>query len=439
MATQVWFSSFDPPALFNTVGIGVGGYPYSAGDNSRAISVGADTIPFSALVGGMVSAVKTGSGSTYPTTSVTGPTAGKIVDPNASINPAVLWVSDPLAADVTISGTISFALCASEGSMSANATIGCAILRMDSTGAFTTIISSTAGTELGTSIAKSSWTGTPTSTACKKGDRLVFVPYYDDATATTMGNGFTLTFGQGGSLANVRDSNVSFTETITFLTSFSAGTTYYVRDTASDLAGSGQKALSTTQGSGTVTATYTTVNGPLTYPGNRVTATSGGTQLEWFTPQLNAFTLGGAVKVDLGCQTPAAFRTSGKYFTFLEIAICDSDGSNATVWARNWYSTVDSVFPPGIIPHYLTGPDTSVGQGKRLRFRIYIDDLNSPAAGDTNQSSGTDVVYRYDGTSTYATAVNFTQTITEATLVDPPANVANSLRKKRRFNPLWIR
>ena len=432
MATQLWFGEINP-ALEVTGLIGPE-WQFQAD-----VTVGADTIRWvSSLVRGMRTTVGTnGTNSTGTISTVAGPTAGKILSPVSS---GRLWISDPLAADVTISGTVSFAMCAFENSMSANAAIACAILRMQGDGTITTIISSadTVG-ELGTTLAKRSWTASPTSTACKKGDRLIFVPYIDDA--GTMGSGFSVTFAWTGTTANIGDSNITFTENLTFLTSAPSGSSYYLRNTASDLAGSGQKALSTTQGSGTVTATYATVNGPVTAPGNRVTATGGGTQLEWFTPALDAFTLGGAVQIDLGCESVPASTAAGgggQYFTYLEVAICDADGTNATRWAISYESGNFTGGVPGVISHFITGPDTAVAQGKRLRFRIYIDD-NTLSTG-ANQVSGTNVVYRYDGTSTYAARLVFTQTITEAgPTADPPPTLFDSLRRKRRFNPLWIR
>ena len=439
MATQLWFSELQPK-LWNTVGIG--GYEFNVGDTSRRLTVGADLIGWSNSVRGLLSTVGTAANSTATTSSVTGPTAGKIVDPagNTTTGAFRMWLTDPLAADVTISGTISFAFCGAENNMSANAAIGCAVYRLDGLGAFTQIIFSLSTVELNTVLAKVSWTGTPTSTACKKGDRLLIVPYYDDAPATTMAAAFTMTFVFNGTLAAIGDSNITFNENLSFISTDPTGTAYYLRDTASDLAGSGQKALNTAQGSGTVTAVYATANGPLTHPGNQLTATGGGIALEWFTPPLNSFTLGSAVKCEIGAASilcSVASGGGGLYFSVLEIAICDTNGTGAVVWARSYMSIADTLAVPGVLPIYVLGQDTVVAAGKRLRFRIYFDD-NLLGTVASNQTSGTNVTLRYDGTSTYGTKLTFTQTFTEQ-VSSIPSTVVGSLRVRRRMEPLIVR
>ena len=382
---------------------------HSMKDAGRGVTPGSELYEGSAILS-LSTSIGTGAGSARTRTSVTGATSGIFV---GSATTPEAYISPPLSADFTISGTVSFDLCGLEAAMAANATFRVAVYRVDHDGALTLIINSTLGTELGTSLARHSWSGSPTSTDCKIGDRILVLPMFDDATAVTMASGHTLTLQVNGANASTADSRVVFTEDLTFITSDPTGTVYYLRDTASDV--SGAKALSTTQGSGTAEAVHTTIAGPITYPGDQWTATAGGADIEWFGPTVNAFTLSGAVLVEV-TNNATALETSGSPFDSLtcELAWCDSDGSNPVVWARSYTSGESTASPK---KHYLTGPSTSIAQGKRPRLRFYSDDMRPSG----NQASGTDRTIRYDGTSTYASRLIFTQTITEGAAADPLA------------------
>ena len=170
----------------------------------------------------------------YTATSVTGPTSG-IEATTGGIY--YEWVSAPLAADATISGTITFNIWALESSMSANATVAVILERLDSTGAIvSTIVDSSFGTELGTSSAAKNWTASPTSTNMLEGDRIRARIYFDDATASTMANGFTLTANiNGTSAAADGDSYFSLTETLSFHTTTPTGSVLYPLNDNSDL------------------------------------------------------------------------------------------------------------------------------------------------------------------------------------------------------------
>jgi hypothetical protein len=103
--------------------------------------------------------------------------------------------------------------------------------------------------------------------------------------------------------------------------------TYYLTDTAETInPGSATTAL-TTRGSGSVSSTTNTAAGPVTP--FQATATAGGTAIEWYTPPLNAFTLGGKSKFNL---RPTAAAGSTNSSLKAEIAICATNGSGATVW-----------------------------------------------------------------------------------------------------------
>lgn len=144
--------------------------------------------------------------------SVTGPTNGLETG-----NPVNEWISDPLAAPATISGTITFNICALESNAMANAGLGVVVQRVNNVGTVvSTIVDSIQNTELGTSNARRTWTATPTSTAMAQGDRIRVRVYFDDA-GGTMVTGYTLTLTYDGTNAATGDSNVTFTENLTFM------------------------------------------------------------------------------------------------------------------------------------------------------------------------------------------------------------------------------
>jgi hypothetical protein len=127
------------------------------------------------------------------------------------------WISNPLNA-VTISGTITANLWVEESDAAANATSELGIVRLNNAGAFvSTICDGEAGPEMAaTTRAAQNWNPTTTSTTLSAGDRLGVIVFYNDATATTMAAGHTMSLGYSVSIgAADGDSFVTFTETIT--------------------------------------------------------------------------------------------------------------------------------------------------------------------------------------------------------------------------------
>jgi hypothetical protein len=343
--------------------------------------------------------IGTGAGVGTSCTTVTGATAGVPVSNK--------WLSAPFAADVTISGSIQFNICGLESNMSANAGWQVILYRVDSTGALTQVINSEFGTEMSTTLGKQTWSATPTSTDFKKGDRVLIIVLANDA-GGTMASGFTCTCQYGGALANTADSSVVFTENITFLSSSGGGSTYYLR---SDAHGSisGGKQLSTTIGASAATAVHTTVAGPCTYPGDLWTETAGGSDITgWFTPSLSAFTLGGVVsiKVQSGQAWEAGTGISPHDIIIAELSVCDSDGSNVSVWAATY------IQPAVASGFYMTGPDKAVNAGQILRFRFYQADGLSSASAGTDRT----INYNDSAASNKDVLLLFQQTITEGTL-----------------------
>lgn len=150
------------------------------------------------------------------------------------------FISPPLAAAETISGTISFNLWGREANMSANAAIGCRVDKVSAVDlSLTNIFAGKDNAEMsvltGDEFGLLAWTGTPTSTAMAKGDRLRAQIYFDDA-GTNMGSGYILNAAYGYDVTNYADSWFSLTETLTFQTTDPTTQQVFPINTASDLA-----------------------------------------------------------------------------------------------------------------------------------------------------------------------------------------------------------
>lgn len=321
------------------------------------------------------------------------------------------WISPPLSAGVTISGTITLNLWASESNMSANVAINARIVKISgSTGAITQIAKSSRTTEVAvTTSAVNSFTVSPTSTALARGDRIGVIVFGDDA--GTMGSGQTFTFDfDATSAGTTGDSYVTFTETFGF-DSAPAGTTIYPTSTSS-LVGTASVDLEawTSRGGGVQTSVTNTTAGWT--PPIQITDTAGGTVIDWFTRPLQAFTLGGPVLIHISAKmSTSVFGSPG-----CEIAIVENDGSSPVVWGigRHWDDLFG--FTEAAQEFWVAGDDTAVSAGQRLRIRLFIDD----SAGSP-MTTGATATFYYAGTSGGAsgdTFLTFTQTLSEDVVVD---------------------
>ena len=345
--------------------------------------------------------------------------AGPVTDPGAETsNPCFEFMSAPLAADVTISGSIVTHLWANETSMSANATIGAAVDRVRGDGTIDYVIGiGELGTELSTSSAAYDITFTPTSTDFHKGDRIRVRTFINDATSTTMASGYNVQYTVSGATAGANgDTYVTFTETISFDTASSpAGTTIYLTNTASDVATAAvDREAWTSRGGGAqndVTNTAVLPSTPV-----QVTDTAGGTVVDWWTKQLQAFTLGGSVLVNFcGRESGVAANVTWR----CQIAITNSDGSSPVVWAESSSFTELDATAEAVVQFMVAGPDVSVSDGQRLRVRMSLTNAYH-IYGQSYMMSG------YTATTYYAGAASgsgdayltFTNTLAEYT---PPA------------------
>lgn len=356
-------------------------------------------------------------------TTVAGPTSGIEVVQGAFTY--IEWISDPIDADTTISGSITFNLRAAEDNMSANAAINCRIERLDSTGYVVSQIVKTARTtELGTAEAAANFTATPTSTNMLKGDRFRVTIFADDA--GTMGTGFTVTVWVGGPTAAASgDTYITFNETFGFLTTSPTGSVLYLTDVAGPAVGANvEKEMWTARGDGVNTAVVNCAAGwlsPIQY-----TDTAGGTAIEWYSKQLTAFTLSGLVRLNPSWATSNSSSFAGIRG---EIAVVNADGSGAVVWAANCMANTNSAGGDNggsestFVPWNICGDDLAVTDGQRLRLRFFIDD--APETPMTNPGGTTTCTLYYDGTSGGATGDSFitlTQTVTEYVAVSIPRN-----------------
>lgn len=165
------------------------------------------------------------------------------------------------------------------------------------------------------------------------------------------------------------------------------------------------KEMWTSRGGGSATAVTNTANTPASPI--LATKTAGGNFVEWYSRQLQAFTLGGVVVANIRNLESSA---SANATVGAELAVCAADGTGATVWGFNLYSG-ESVTSDAAFVLRLSGNNVSVSAGQRLRLRLYIDD--SPLAA---MATGFTVTFSYAGTSGGATGdtfLTFPQTLLE--------------------------
>jgi hypothetical protein len=350
-----------------------------------------------------------GSGSnTNQMGTVAGPTAGLEVTFGGGSN-CHAWISPPLNADVTISGSITWNIWGRESSNSANVAIQGQIERVDgATGTITLIDRTARTTEMAVHASTNSvsnFSETPASgVACKRGDRLR-VRIFGDDTSSNMGTGFTFNVDWDGSTGAANgDTWVQVTENLTFV-SEPAGSQVFLTDTASAVSTASQdREAWTSRGAGVQSDATNTVAG-WTAP-IQITDTAAGTVVDWFTKPLEAFTLGGAVRCNMRASTTGGVTPTLR----VEVAVVANDGTSPTVWG----ATTDSVpitTSEAVYSFLVGGEDLSVSQDQRLRIRWYIDDRQDGAMG-----TGRVITTYYAGTSGGAsgdTYLTFGQTLTE--------------------------
>jgi hypothetical protein len=201
--------------------------------------------------------------------------------------------------------------------------------------------------------------------------------------------------------------------------------TYYLTDTAESInpGSSTEKKALTTRGSGSVNAVSNTTAGPT--GGFLITDSAGGTAIEWYTPPLSAFTLGGKAKVNIrALESSAAANAS----LGAEISVVDNNGTGAVVWGRaNIESTNGGEITTSDAAYvaWVSGDDVAVTDQQRLRIRVYIDDL---ATGPL--VTGSTVTVSYAGAS--ASAAGDTYVILPVAVTDytPPVPSIHQIQRR---------
>lgn len=343
------------------------------------------------------------------------------------------FISLPVAAAFTMSGTVTFNVWGREEG-DANAGLIARVYRArDSDGSLTLVCEQAKGTELSNPTnAVNNWTDTPTSTAFAVGDRIVVFVGSTDA-GGTMNAGFLLAIRTDGATGGASgDSYVTFTEDITFQDATApAGATLYLTDDASEVdpgAGKVAKRLQTSRGAGVVTRNFQHSDfGSTPTPGVLWTATAGGDGLEWYSDRFNAFTLGGKIRVNLRGRCPTLGLRSAMV---AELAIVDQDGANASVVAKQLLCASDQAYlttSESARDAILALPDTTFDAGKRLRLRVYADDAYVES-DDPASTTGT-AELKYAGTTGGASGdafITLTQSPTDFEEPQPPSPVTHA-------------
>lgn len=351
---------------------------------------------------------------------VTGPTAGIEVGPNSATVSG--FISRPLAAAVTISGPIRFSLWAYETNAADNAAVNCAVYKVSGADGTASLVHRTVRSvevTVGSPATVNNFTETPAAGVdFARGDRIMLVPFFDDAGTMAQPGTDPLLFwtdGTGGSGATPYDSLVVFSETLAFEGTTPTGTQVFLTDGAA--AGVGGKEAWTSRGSGVVSAVTNTAAGPTS--GIQITASAGGAAIEWYTRTLAAMTLSGLVLVN---ATALESSASANAMLVCEIAVTNGDGSSPVVWATNGVFAVNAELGTSEAAYtsWLEGPDMAVSSGQRLRVRFRVDDAYDVSAVALNTlAAGFTATLNYAGAAGASgdTYLTFTQTLTEYTAV----------------------
>lgn len=358
-----------------------------------------------------------------------GPVSGfEVAD--VTSNQYIEWISPPVSADVTISGTITANIWGRESANAANVAINVVIqvirsntLTTSNSNTLVTLVQSSRITEMAISATTNSvnnfttgmTSGAYTGQTLNRGDRLRIRVFGDDA--GTMGASQTFQIGfNGASAAADGDTYVSLTETLTF-ESAPAGSVLYLTDIASAVATSSVDREAWTSRDAGVQTDVTNTAAGWTAP-IQVTDTAGGTVVDWFTRPLTAFTLGGMAVANLRALESVATANASLR---CEIARVNNDGTNESVWGswcmagvasdRGELSTTEAARTANV-----SGDDLAVSDGQRLRIRVYIDDGGGPMGASQT------VTFYYAGTSAAASGdsyITLPQTVTEYVAASP--------------------
>jgi hypothetical protein len=349
------------------------------------------------------------------------------------------FVTQPVATAFTLSGPIRFNFSSAQTGPAGvlNAGFVARVYKLSTDGNLSLVMSDATSGEIIGGPGITSWSGTPSSTSFAKGDRIALFLGIDDS-GGTMSDGSEYGPGQqsvyiytdGEVAGDVGDSWMQLTENATFDEAINfSGTTLYLGAASSDVsAGSAvdEREMWRTQGNAPLEAMTDTVAGPIAAASRSWTVTPGGNAIEWYSRRLNAFTLSGQVLVAIWGS--ATWDSQGYYSgaaMTAEVSIVEADGSNPRVWGRQLLGGLGAGSRP-LMGGTLSGPDTSITGGQRLRLRIYLDD--NYAAWPFPVRPGATASVHYNGMNNdYSTGDNsyirLSQSVTESTAPPPPPGV----------------
>ena len=350
-------------------------------------------------------------------TAVAGPTVTKLAQSNAT---------HPITSAFTMSGTITFNMWGRQ-SVDSNAGFVMRVMRYNAaTDALELVVEQAKGTELATSATTSTannWTASGYSAvAFAPGDHILVFVGFDDAGGNMIAGGTLRHDFDGPTPGAVGDSYVTFTEDFAFDTSAPAGTTLYLRNSASDIVDQGstinEKALSTSRGAASTTGVVNAVTGPTA--GIKMTVTAGGNELEWYSGRIGPVTLSGPALVNLrGLQSNVASNGGLR----VELHRVEDDGTGAVWWCGGLL--VRSGFQGSLATSTQAHSAKVMGAplgfvGHRLRLRVFADESYTQV-WQHMAASGT-VTLQFDGPTGGAAGdsfITFTETITDYTAPGP--------------------
>src|SRR5215831_823627 len=391
MATKVYFRA--PTSATTIKFLGHTGEALKDQDNNYLTRLGAlSTSPGTAL-------------STWTTNTVAGPISGTALTgrSGSGSGAGALYVSPPLDRAVTISGTMTYNIWASESSMNANATIKVMFIKISGTnGTSSQVLNANFSTELSTTLAACNWTATPSSTSFAKGDRIGLYIMEWDATATTMASGFTITHTiDGPTGGSSGDSWVQFTETFDFQQTTVSGTTFYPNNISvpglTPPGGTDYWLLALTDAN-SGGANATAVTGPASPITMKASLTTN--PFEMYTNPLQAFTLSGVVNVALPCTMQLGATNNDTFSMRAALDVVNNDGSLSSAWGAinndnssdptNCKAAIHFISTTwGTINCWLSGADVAVSDGQRLRVKLYFDDAMTPMVTGWNPNMST--------------------------------------------------
>jgi hypothetical protein len=332
------------------------------------------------------------------------PAAGP-VDGIALFGSGMTWAftSYPVTSAFTLSSNVTFNLWGRETSASTNAGWRVRLYKVGAlSNAKMLVLDSEHGVELATTNGASNWSATPTSTDFAPGDRLLVLLGLDDAGGTMANTGFIEFYYSGTTGGSSGDSWIELGETISLdETKLPSGSVLYLRDTASDVSIGGRtcKEMWTTQGSSAITISSVHPDGPVALQAAQWSPS--GTPIEWYSRPLAPVTFQGPAKLHIPLST-----VSGYSGIVAELAFVDQDGSNAQVWALG--ESGRELFNNGSAYEehewLLAGAPYPVAGGRRLRLRLYHDDLYTSTISAPLQS-GTSRL-KYNGSHTGDASTN---------------------------------